>query len=167
MCGTLTAPTGSGVNIGGSAKKYARQSTPKTLVNGTTSWTFTWKSPATIPGNKATFYFVSLCANGNGQRTGDNVAISKKEVILNTTSALSAAALPLAVRLYPTLTQDRLYVETQEEVTLTLSNLSGKVVHRQGVRGNAILSLSGFPAGIYMAHIQQGNRVSVQKIIKE
>lgn len=167
MCGTLTAPPGSGVNIGGTTKKYARQSTPKNLSGGTTSWTFTWKAPAAIAGNKATFYFVSLAANGNGQRTGDNVAVNKKEVVLRTTSSAGDDAAPFAVRVYPTVSAGPVYVETEANTEVTLLNMQGEPLDMQTIAARGTVDIEALPAGIYMLQLRQGNKQLVKKIVKK
>jgi hypothetical protein len=71
QCGTLAAGTGSSVVTAG-GKQYVRQDNPVTYAGGTASWTFTWTSPASLTNNNITFYYVSLAANDNGGKAGDN-----------------------------------------------------------------------------------------------
>ncbi len=170
MCGTLTA--GSGVNIGSGIanKKYARQSSPRTLSNGSTSWTFTWKAPATALGDKATFYFTSLCSNNNGQKTGDNAIQSNKTVVLRTTSAAIEPAKEAAVKFFPTLVQNNtLYIELLEAETgqITVFDLSGKMVLQQDLKTVNDLTVNGLAKGIYTAHILAEGKIATKKFVVE
>jgi hypothetical protein len=91
--GTLTNGTGTSIGTSNSTgRKYIRQSSPKTLSGGSTSWTFTWKAPASAAENKCTFYFVSLCANGNGNNSGDKVLVANESVVLKAVSAANEPA---------------------------------------------------------------------------
>ncbi len=80
--GTFSTIAGQSVNIGRDNKtqrSYARQSAAKFFdANGEVIWKFNWKAPASLPSDSLTFYFAGLMANGNGNKTGDNVKVNKK-----------------------------------------------------------------------------------------
>ncbi len=170
MCGSLTAGTGVNIGTGLAGKKYARQSTPKTLSNGSTSWTFTWKAPTTASGNKTTFYFVSLCANGNGNNSGDNALQSSKTVVLQTTSPAIEPASEAAVRFFPTLVQNNtLHIELLEAADgqITVFDLSGKIVLQQELTTVNDLTVNNLSKGIYTAHILADGKIATKKFVVE
>ncbi len=170
MCGVLTAGTGVSIGTGIQSKKYARQSSPKNLVNGSTSWSFTWKAPATASGNKATFYFVSLCSNNNGQKTGDNVIQANKSVVLQATSAANEVIKEAAVQFFPTLVQQNtVQVDLLESETgqITVFDMNGKTVMQQGLNKNNVLNFSTLSKGIYTAHIQTAGKMATKKFVVE
>jgi hypothetical protein len=172
MSGTFTAPNGSGVNIGSGAgtKRYARQSSPKTLSGGSAAWTYTWKAPTTAAGNKATFYYVSLCANGTGNQNGDNVLQASKSVVLKAASANQDVLAPSAYAFYPTLvTNGSLFVELREadQGQLVVYNTQGKIVKKQVLTAFNQLDVSHLSSGAYTVQIQVDDKTAWQKFIVE
>jgi outer membrane protein assembly factor BamB len=82
---------------------------PKVLVDGETSWTFTWQAPTT-PGTQ-TLYGASLAANGDGTRDGDRASATTFPITVvqesqrgdaNCDGAVSAADLTAALERLPT-----------------------------------------------------------------
>lgn len=170
MCGTLTAGTGVNIGSGTAGKRYARQSAPKNLSNGSTSWTFTWKAPATASGNKATFYFVSLCSNNNGAKTGDNVLQANRSVVLQTTSPVTEPNALTALKFFPTLVQNHvLNIELLEEEKgqITVVDFSGKTVLQQTLSKVNQLNVSALPKGMYNASIVAGGKMAAKKFVVE
>lgn len=170
MCGTLTAGTGVNIGTGSAGKKYARQSTPKTLSGGSTSWNFTWKAPATASGNKVNFYFVSLCANGNGNKTGDNAIPSTKSVVLQTTSAAQEPSLNAAVKFYPTLVKNNsLHIELLDAAQgkLRVFDLNGRMVMEQALTSVNEVDVNALAKGLYTAQILAAGKSSTQKFVVE
>lgn len=168
-CGALTA--GSGVNVAtGSSRQYARQSTPKTLSGGSTSWTFTWKAPATLAVDSFKFYFVTLCANGNGNRTGDNVLLNSKSVHFKTlTSAASDPVADRMVSLYPNPARDFVRVTLTEAASgeVTLFDANGRQVLHSALDAETQLNVSSLPVGIYTAQIHFGERTALKRLVIE
>ncbi len=172
MCGTFTAPNGSGVNIGSGAgtKRYARQSSPKTLSAGSASWTYSWKAPTTAAGNKATFYYVTLCANGTGNSSGDNVLQASKSVVLKAASANQDVLETSAYTFYPTLiTNGTLFIEIKEadQGQLIVYNTQGKIVKKQVIASYNQLDVSHLLSGAYTAQIQVNDKIAIKKFIVE
>lgn len=170
-CGTLTAATGINVTTA-SGRQYARQSTPKNLSGGSTSWTFTWKSPTTLPADSIKFYFASLAANGNNQRTGDKVLTGTKKVVTTSSSVAAHEALaPAFAKVYPSVLQDQLTVDLLEAsaATLTLVSTKGEVVGTYTLRNGAqTLSAAQWPAGVLLARITTPTGKAQQvKLVKE
>lgn len=170
MSGTLTAGTGVSVGSGAAGKKYARQSSPKTLSGGATSWSFTWKAPATASGNIITFYYVSLCANGNGQKTGDIAIQGNKIVTLQSTSAVSNASADNLVKFYPTLVQsNRLHIEVLESGNseVLIFDMNGKLVLQQALSTTNDLNVNQLERGIYTAQIRVNEKSTTKKFVVE
>ena len=170
MCGTLTAGTGVSIGSGSASKKYARQSSPKTLSGGSTSWSFTWKAPATASGNKATFYFVSLCANGNGNKTGDIAITGNKTVFFPSTSAAIEPNQQAAVRFYPTLVQQNtVHIELLEAQSgeITVFDMNGKLALQKDLSADNVLNVNELPKGIYTAHIKAEGKLATKKFVVE
>lgn len=168
-CGTLTA--GSGVNVtSASSRQYARQSSPKNLSNGSTFWTFTWKAPVTLATDSLQFYFVSLCANNNGNKNGDNVLLNTKKVhFKSATSAASDPATGLAVRIFPNPARD--FVQVQLDDTsrgeLCLFDVNGRCVQCNVLEGtdNRLPVDHCLPAGTYTAQIRIGQQVVTKSLV--
>lgn len=170
MSGTFTNGTGTSIGTGSASKKYIRQSTPKTLSNGSTAWSFTWKAPTTASGNKVSFYFVSLCANGNGNKSGDNVLQSNKTVVLKTTSPTFEPMQQADIAFYPTLVQNNsLHIELKDAAngTLTIFDMNGKKVMQTALNAVNDLELNGLAKGIYTAGITAGGKVATRKFVVE
>ncbi len=165
-CGTLTAGTGSNVGTF-SARQYVRQSAAKNLTGGSTSWTFTWNSPATLTGDSITFYFVSLAANGNGNNGGDNVLRSSKKVIFQATSASHEADDAALVQMYPNpaVRFVQIKLPTVAEGQLSLYNAAGKVVLEKTLNSDNQLDVSELPRGMYLAKIQVGQKMVSRQLI--
>ncbi|MFN0213089.1 MAG: T9SS type A sorting domain-containing protein [Saprospiraceae bacterium] len=170
MCGTFTAGTGVSIGTGSLGKKYPRQSSPKTLNNGSTSWTFSWKAPAAAAGNKATFYFVSLCANANGETSGDNALQSSKTVVLQSTSSSNSLESETLIKFFPTLVQQNtLYIELLEAQNghITVFDLNGKIVLQQSLVATNELNVNTLAKGIYSARILVEGKISTKKFVVE
>lgn len=171
MSGTLTAGTGVSIGSGNPiSKKYARQSSPKTLSGGSTSWSFSWKAPATASGDKITFYFVSLCANGDGGKTGDNALQSTKSVVLQATSAANEPAREAAVKFYPTLVQNNtLHIELLEAQSgqITVFDMNGKTVLQETLSVVTDLNVNDLPKGIFTAQIVANGKNTTRKFVVE
>ena len=170
MCGTFTTGTGVSIGSGAAGKKYARQSSPKTLTGGSTSWTFSWKAPTASSGNKATFYFVSLCANNNGGKTGDNVVQGTKTVVLKSTSAANEPAVEAAVKFFPTLVQQNtLNIELldAEKGEISVFDMNGKMVLQQKLSNVNVLNVNDLPKGIFTARIVADGKIATRKFVVE
>jgi hypothetical protein len=168
MCGTLTAGTGVNIGNGASGKRYARQSAPKTLSNGSASWTFNWTAPASASGNKATFYFVSLCADNSGGKTGDNVLISSKPVVFLSTSATESLEKEAAVSFFPTLVQNNMIqinLLESEHGRLWIYDNNGKLISDQLLGKENTLNLNTLPQGLYSAVIETSGKRAAKKFL--
>lgn len=70
-CGDLTAGNAQSGTEFFASREYLEHRNGKAFNGNPISWTFTWKSPATVSGNTVKFYYVANFTNGNGQDTGD------------------------------------------------------------------------------------------------
>ncbi len=166
-CGTLSTATGVSV-ANGNSRQYARQSQPKNLSGGSTSWTFNWTAPATVIGNKATFYFVSLCSNSNGQKTGDNVLVSSKPFVLALTSATEEVLTSADIKLFPTQVADVLHVELMkaDQGYLSIFTTAGRLMFEKSLVSSNVVALDQLNAGTYLARIQTSAGSVVKKFVK-
>jgi len=168
-CGTLTIGSGSSSASSG-GRQYVRQNAAKTLNNGSTSWTFTWQAPATLSNHNIRFFFVSLAANGNGQKTGDNVLSANKSVVFQTLVAThDQAAQDALVKLYPSATNDVLHIDLIQysDAALTVFDLHGRQVLQQNLTSNNLLNVSQLEKGMYLAKIQAKGLFVTKKFVVE
>ncbi len=170
-CGTFTAGSGSSKTTSNS-RQYIRQSSPKTLSGGTTSWSFTWQAPSTLTGNpNITFYFTSLAANGNGNKTGDNVLTGTHPTIWYQEPAVGIE--PDVVQeasfvLYPSPANEVLNLNMpQTQGVLTLYNMLGEAVLTTEVGAHSQLQIGHLPKGMYLAKIEAGGNTVSKKVILE
>lgn len=170
--GTLT--NGSGTSMAtnfSNNRKYIRQASPKNLVGGSTSWTFTWKAPATASGDLCKFYFVSLCANNNGERTGDNVLVASKQVVLRSTSdALEAPeAAKTWVEFLAPLGSKSLKVNLLKSTKgqLEIVDMQGKAVQTSVLSTENQVDIATLPTGLYVAKIMAGGRVTAIQFFQD
>jgi hypothetical protein len=167
MCGTFTTATG--VSVGtqsSSGRKYARQASPKTLSAGATSWTFNWKSPLTLPDPKVTFYFTSLCANGDGGKNGDKVLIGTKEVSLPIASATNEANVASWLDFKANNATKTLEINLLQasKGTLQIFDLQGKPMQNADLSANNTLSINELATGIYVVKIVAGGKTFTKKM---
>ncbi len=169
-CGTLVAATGVNVaNQNTNSRQYARQSAYKVLSGGSVSWSFSWKSPATASGNKATFYFASLCANGNGNNGGDNVLTGNKAVVFNTSVAASEPEWAAAVKIFPTVADKQISVALPENAVFSAVIFSNDGRQIQKLKLNSSLEtvdVSGFSPGIYFLKMSKDGQEVTRKFVK-
>ncbi len=165
--GTLTAGTGCSIgNAGG--RQYVRQSTPRTLSNGGTSWTFTWQAPETVVADSIHFYFVTLCANGNGQRTGDNDLVSKKSVVLLT--PLSSSSNPLsqsAIQLYPNPIRSSLSIDFPGNGAFKVCNKNGQTMLKETIFNRKTIDVSKLESGLYFVIFELEGKTVSKTFIKD
>lgn len=164
--GTLTAGTGCSIGSAG-GRQYVRQSSPHNINNGTTSWTFTWKAPATVVDDSIHFYFTALAANGNGQKTGDNVLVGTKNVVLPAfVSGADQAYQTEWVKIFPNPAKDFFTVETTVGTTsLKLTDENGRIVLQKAVSNGQKIDISSLSQGVYVASFADGNGRASAKLV--
>ena len=169
-CGTLTTGTGTSVTTS-SGRQYVRQSTPKNLSAGSVSWTFTWKSPATVKNDSLRFYFVSLASNNNGKESGDNPLLGNKKVVLRTSSATSTPEEAAEwVKIYPTRAHEVLSIDLLGGVSaaqIVVFDVQGKQVLATQLSGNSKVDISELKPGIYVAQLAAKGHQAIQKFVVE
>jgi hypothetical protein len=165
--GTLTAGTGCSIgNAGG--RQYVRQSTPRTLSNGGTSWAFTWKAPETVVADSIHFYFVTLCANGNGQRTGDNVLVSKKSTVLPT--PVSGSINPIsksAINLFPNPIKSSLSIDFPGNGAFKIFNANGQLLLKEAIFNHKTIDVSKLQSGLYFVIFELDGQTVSRTFIKD
>jgi hypothetical protein len=146
-------------------RTYARQSAAQFLTNGETSWSFQWKAPASS-NEKLTFYFVSMCANGDGNNSKDNSIKNTRKVIFNLpvantdlNSNLSKSSITI---------QDRRLIlsTTQNEVVqnLILTSLNGIQLIVNSAATDNIFDLPGNVHGIYLIQYKTDQTMHSEKV---
>lgn len=167
-CGTLTTGTGTSIATA-SSRQYIRQSTAKNYSGGAVSWTFSWKSPATLTGTAITFYFSALAANGNGGTSGDNaIAGTKKVVFKSSTTGVNDLILSQKVNIAPNPAKSSLNImiddATISTAELTLVDRVGRVVLNKTISSQYSLDVQSLPRGLYLAQIKAGDKMTVKKV---
>lgn len=72
------------------------------------------------------------------------------------------------IELYPNPTSDGFYIKGLEgEVTLTITNLDGKLLLTRQIIGNEKISIKMLPKGLYLVKLTTGKATIKQKIIKK
>lgn len=170
-CGTLTA--GSGNNVASNSangRQYVRQSAPKTLTGGNTSWSFTWKAPATASGDLCKFYFVSLCADGNGQRTNDNPVVATKNAVLKAVSpaeeAPEAAKSWLDFQANTSTNLLTVNLLRDHKGRLEIFDMQGKMVLAATLSANNQVDIGELPSGLFVAHVAAAGKVAAMRLAK-
>jgi hypothetical protein len=172
--GTLTVGLGTSVtNQGSLSRQYVRQASAKIIstVDSTASWSFTWTSPATAPAsNIAKFYFSSLAANFDNEKTGDNVLLGTRTVhYAAPVSAVNDNTVATGIKIYPTVMTDALHVdlESANEGTVQVYGMKGNLVHNAnlGSLGNTLM-VDHLPVGTYIINVVAGGKTLVKRVVK-
>lgn len=165
--GTLTAGTGCSIGNGG-GRQYVRQSSPRTLTNGSTFWSFTWTAPATVVDDSIHFYFASLCANGTGNTNGDNAIKSSKSVVLpSTVSGTNDVAQEASLKVFPNPAQSNLNIEFHGKGDMTILNANGQSVLKATVANQHQIDVSKLGAGLYFVKFESEGKVQTAVFIKK
>lgn len=164
-CGTLTAGTNNNIKYVGS-KVYVRQSNTTSLSGGKASYAFKWTSPSSIVGDSAYFYYVMLQANGNGAKSGDNVAKGKKVVGLTATSATNDNLADVNVQVFPNPTADfiNLKSDQQQPIQVKMVNPSGYEMLHFTMDKSKTLDVRALNAGVYYLTFKIGTFSSTRSI---
>lgn len=165
--GTLTAGSGSNT-ISASGRSYLRHSTFRTLSGGSTSWNFKWKAPKTANGNKVTFWYATLAANGTGNEKGDNVITGSRTLFLDVTSTTQETDIANQVKIYPVPAKSVVNISIPlESAKLELYTMHGQLIRTQDLTAKTAVDISDLNSGNYLARILYNNKVVTKKIIVE
>ncbi len=164
--GTLTTGTGSSIgNAGG--RQYIRQSSPRNLANGEASWTFTWKAPETVVDDSIHFYFVSLCANGNGQKTGDNVLVNKKSMVLPAPVSDNHELMEeSAIKLFPNPAKSGLSIDFPGKSTFKIKRSTGQTLFDGEISNHKNIDVSKLESGLYYIIFDVAGKTVSRSFIK-
>jgi hypothetical protein len=164
-CGDLIAGTNCNLRTVGT-KQYLRQSNPVNLANKTASYSFKWKSPATIDKDSAFFYFVMLQSNNNGNTSGDNAAKGLKKVVMPTLSNTSDE-INASISIYPNPAADfiNITLPSNEETSISIADYSGKIVYSTKVNASAVLNVKDLNAGVYFIKLKSKKINLTKKIM--
>lgn len=163
--GTLTAGSGTNV-VSASGRTYVRQSNVKTLTNGSVSWSFKWKSPASAGNSKVTMWFASLAANGTGNENGDNPLLGSKSFVFTFPTATNELNSDDVVNVYPNPTSSILQISIPGDGgQIELYNLDGKLSLKQAISKKSAVDVSSLEKGIYISKITYDQKTITKKII--
>lgn len=164
--GTLSSGSGTSLaNAGG--RQYIRQSSPRTLANGSTSWSFTWNAPAEVTNDSIFFYFASLCANGNGQITGDNALKNSKIVVLpKIVSGVADKSKNFDLRFYPNPTNDFISIEIPGKGLAKILDENGQIALESPINFYKKWDISNLPAGLYFLKMEHYGKVESRVFVK-
>lgn len=169
--GTLTNGTGTSIGTNNSnGRKYIRQSSPKLLNSGSASWTFTWKAPASAAGNTCKFYFVSLCANNNGEKEGDNALVSTKTVVLaqptSSVDHIEEARSWVTVQHFSPSNTLNVRLLNANKGQIAVFDLNGRLMMESALTSDSQVSTAELTAGIYVARIRAAGRTTTYKFVR-
>lgn len=164
--GNLVA--GAGCSIGSAGgRQYVRQSSPRTLTNGETSWTFNWTAPETVTGDSIHFYFSTLCANGNGQKSGDNVLVGVKSVVLPAiVSTAGVVANSSKLLLSPNPVSSFLDIDSPLSGQFQIMDTGGRLMLQTKIEGKAKLDVAHLQNGLYFVKFDGKNGVWTGVFVK-
>ncbi|MCU0348000.1 MAG: T9SS type A sorting domain-containing protein [Saprospiraceae bacterium] len=165
--GILSAGTGS--SIGNAAgRQYVRQSSPKNLTNGAASWTFNWVAPESVENDSIHFYFATLCANSNGQKTGDNALKSVHSVVLPAiVSGTGELAKSPKIKLYPSPATDFVNVVFAGKSAVEVLDINGKSVLSTTMESVKKLDISQLEAGFYVVKLESEGKFVATTFFKK
>jgi Secretion system C-terminal sorting domain len=165
--GTLTAGTGCSIGNGG-GRQYVRQSSPRTLTNGSTSWNFTWTAPASVVGDSIHFYFASLCANGTGNVNGDNAIKGSKSVVLpSPVSGLDDVAQQANLKIFPNPAMSNLTIVVPGKGEVSILNAIGQSVLKANVNNLQKVDISKLEVGLYFVKFESNGKVQTEIFVKK
>jgi len=146
--------------IDDATRKYV---THRTAGTEQESWSLDWIAPAETVGT-VTFYSAVLDANNNGSNSGDNVYTTSTSVQADAVSNAPTLLAANAVKVFPNLATDRIFVRsTNHQIErLNLYNQKGQLVRHTNQQE---LHVSDLPAGYYILHAMSTDGIAVQKIL--
>ena len=165
--GTFT--TGVGSNIGSlSGKQYIRQASAVNYSGGKVSWTFKWKAPATKI-DSIRFYYVTLCANGTGNESGDNVVKGNKKVVFkNSIATIEADENNTFVKMTSTVVNNTLFLQIPDnEGQLWIYDSEGKMMQTQTLSTDNQVDVNDLTRGVYIAIVKVGNKTVSKRFVKQ
>lgn len=164
--GAFTVGTGSSIGTSGT-KQYIRQATAATYSNGQVAWTFKWKAPATKV-DSIQFYYVTLCGNGNGKESGDNVLKGNKKVVFKKSTAIQELQSDNnLVKMPSAAVQGLLPIQLAEnEGQLWIYDTEGRMMQTQLLTSDNQVDVSGLLRGMYIAVIKIGNQTVSKRFMK-
>jgi Secretion system C-terminal sorting domain len=164
-CGQMTGTTT--VSVANSAgREYARQSKNTSYTSNAATWTFTWKSPASLPKSTITFYAASVIGNGNGKENSDFTVTKTKVVNLKSTATIDAI-LDAAVKVFPNPVSETLNIEvtsSEKNIEGYLLDAAGRQVKKMYLEASNQINVSNMAKGNYLLEIRAGEKHTVKKI---
>ncbi len=164
-CGLMTGTTT--VNVANSAgREYARQSKNTNYTSGAATWTFTWKSPASLPKSTITFYAASVVGNGDGKESKDFTVTKTKVVNLKSTATIDAI-LDAAVKVFPNPVSETLNIEVSSDaknIEGYLFDAAGRQVKKMYLDASNQINVSNMAKGNYLLEIRAGEKHTTKKI---
>lgn len=160
------------LTLGSSGKSYIGHKAASTVK----TWTFNWTAPSSNVGD-ISFYAIANVANGNGNRTGDNIYTST--LVLSPASSTgfqSSGSMPLGLSPNPASGAVRLSFEGkgEGETIVSLTEVSGRKVaelyrgsSEAGQHDLMVELPSGLAHGMYIMSVKDGSRLAHSRVISK
>jgi len=132
------------------------------------TFTFKWIAPATDVG-PVTFYSAGNAANGNNLTSGDFI-YTKVQVISSAAVNVKEQDATVSLELFPNPTEDRLNinVNTSDKMSIHILDMNGRLLmKKENMFSNAVVDVSGLPAGMYLTRIETTNGVGTKRFMKK
>jgi hypothetical protein len=151
-----------------------------TVAHGTNEneWTFQWTSPSSRT-QDVRFYLAGICANGNGQTSGDNAYRISKNADSSSVAFPNTFAVGInnlvnekSILIYPSIVTNEITISTNQElenVSLRIVDMTGKIIFSNtyaSLYSSQILDLSSYKSGQYFVYIESTKLNISKKIIK-
>lgn len=167
--GAGTFSNGTGTSIGTSGtKQYIRQANYVSFASSKATWTYTWKSPST-KSDYVTFYYASLCANGNGKESGDNALNGSKKIYFKkTTGVIEADENNTYVKLTSTVVKDMLQCQiTENSGEMWIYSNEGRLMNQYTLSSDNQINVGHLSNGIYIMVCKVGAHTVSKRFVKQ
>ncbi len=128
-----------------------------------------WTAPPVNSGD-VTIYCAALASDGNMARDGDSVQTDTIIIHEKITATTQIKTIP-QVQTYPNPTVDVVNISfgAAADYTIRTTNLSGKTLQNKTFTNatRATINLADYPKGTYILYINDGERTSTQKVMKQ
>lgn len=71
------------------------------------------------------------------------------------------------IKFYPNPLNDKLFIQTEEEVKIKIINILGKIIYEEKVSGLKEVDFSSQTKGLYLMNVSSDKRTTTLKLIKE
>ncbi len=161
--GSLTA--GTETNIVSS--KYMSHKPSSTSGSDQKAWTFKWTAPSSGTGD-VSFYAAGNASDNMSNATGDNIYVAKavvNEIGADTSTTAIIEKKKSGISIYPNPAQSNVWIDLEHSETLSIINLSGKVVKKiEASPGKNKVDITDLDFGVYQ--VVNANRSMNETLVR-